>query len=74
MVMTKLPMRKPSKKREHKVMAKPEDFDAKKGKIMRFLEYDEDSNEHSLLFGQDLNQPARNDPGRNVDMSHNSGP
>ena len=72
--MTKLPMRQPSKKREHKVMAKPEDFDAKKGKRMRFHDLDEDSNEHSLLFGPDLNRPARNDPGGNVDMSHNSGP
>ena len=75
MVMTKLPMRQPSKKREHKVMAKPEDFDAKKGKRMKLLDSDEDSNEHSLLFGHDLNRPAGNDPRRNVEMrSQNSGP
>ena len=57
--MTKLPMRQPSKKREHKVLAKPENFDAKKGKRMRLLSSDEDSNEHSLLFGQDLQRHAR---------------
>ena len=75
MFMTKLPIRQPSKKREHKVMAKPEDFDAKKGKRMRLLSSDEDSNEHSLLFGHDLNHPAGHDPRSNFEMgSHDSGP
>ena len=41
---------------------------------MRLLDSDEDSNELSLLFDQDLNRPTRNGPGGNVDMSHNSGP
>ena len=75
MVLTKLPMRQPSKKRAHQVMAKPASFVAKRGKRIRLLESDEDSSHHSLLHGQCLNQPAGNDPRTNVEMqSQNSGP
>ena len=74
MVMTKLPMRQPSKKRVHQVMAQPANFEAKKGKRIRLLESHEDSSHHSLLYGHDLNRPAGNDPRRNVEMqSQNSG-
>ena len=75
MVLTKLPMRQPSKKRAHQVMAKPANFVAKRGKRIRLLESDEDSSHHSPLHGQGLNQPAGNDPRTNVEMqSQNSGP
>jgi hypothetical protein len=75
MVMTKMPPRLPSKKRAHRVLAKPENFDAKKGKRMKLLSDGEDSD--SLLLS-DLLSPKHTgqlDPRRNVEMrSQNSGP
>jgi hypothetical protein len=42
MVMTKMPPRLPSKKRAHLVLAKPENFEAKKGKRMRLPDSEDD--------------------------------
>jgi hypothetical protein len=42
MVMTKMPPRKVSKKRAHLVMAKPEAFEAKKGKRMKLPDSDDE--------------------------------
>ena len=38
MVMTMMPPRKPTQKRQHPVMAKPEGLDAKKDKRFKYLD------------------------------------
>jgi hypothetical protein len=48
MVMTKMPPRLPSKKRAHLVLAKPENFEAKKGKRMKLPESEDDSDSYLL--------------------------
>jgi hypothetical protein len=73
MVMTKMPPRPPTKKRELMVKAKPEDFDAKKGKRFKLLSSDEES-DGSLPHYQPPPK-KKHDPRANVEMgSQNSGP
>ncbi len=54
------------------VKAKPEDFDAKKGKRFKLLSSDEESDGSLPYFDPPRNQG--HDPRANVDMSQNSGP
>ena len=73
MVMTKMPPRPPSKKREHKVMAKPDDYVAGKGKRFKLLSSDEESD--GILPRYQPPPKKKHDPRANVDMgSQNSGP
>jgi hypothetical protein len=70
--MTKMPPRPPNKKRQLMVKAKPEDFDAKKGKRFKLLSSDEESDGSLPYFDPPRNQ--EHDPRANVSMSQHSGP
>ena len=64
MVMTVMPPRKAAQKREHPVVAKPQDFDAKKGKRFKYLSSDDEDDSMSLHFnGSDIG--GQHDPRAN---------
>jgi len=66
MVMTKMPPRPPSKKRQHKVLAKPDDYVAGKGKRFKLLSSDEESDGSLPYFASP--RAHAHDPRANVDM------